>query len=468
MLGLSFVTVLHLAIALPLCGHALLRKEQETVAFAWIALILLSPFVGSALYGVFGINRVERKARKVRSGFGGARRKIGADEPSSLSGRADARLLRITESVNDLPFILGNHVTPLINGDAAFPAMLHAIENARVSIVLSTYIFESDSLGEKFVTALINASRRGVLVRVLVDDVGLLYSAHAVDRDLRAGGVQTARFIPRELRFLRMFNLRNHRKILVVDGHVGFIGGMNLRQGHIVTSVRRGRIQDIHFQCRGPVLDQMSSLFEEDWQFATDHEIELPRWAQDHPLPGDVEARLVPDGPDHRSETLQWLFLGAIATAQHSIQIMTPYFIPNATLISALAVAAMRGVSVEVLVPERTNIPFIGWAMAANFEQLMSHGVKIYLNPPPFDHSKVMIVDGNWSLVGSTNWDQRSLRLNFEANLECLDAALGAELQAYFLAKKAKARHVLLEAVRAAPLYVKLRNNFVRLFASYL
>jgi cardiolipin synthase A/B len=346
--------------------------------------------------------------------------------------------------------------------------MLQAIVGAKTSVALSTYIFDSDAVGQEFVTALTGAVQRGVIVRVLVDDVGLLYSSHAIDRELRAGGVQTARFIPRELRFLRMFNLRNHRKILVVDGHVGFIGGMNIRQGHVLATARRHQIQDIHFQVQGPVLDHFSGLFEEDWQFAADKDIALPRWLNDEPAPGLTEARLVPDGPDHRSETLQWLFLGALAAAQRTIRIMTPYFIPNGTLISALSVAAMRGVDVEIVIPERTNIPFIGWAMAANFETLMIHGVKIYLNPPPFDHSKLMVVDGAWSLVGSTNWDQRSLRLNFEANLESLDAALGSELEEYFKSKKAKSRQVSLDAVKAAPLYIKLRNNFIRLFGPYL
>jgi len=466
MLDLSLVTILHLLIALPLCGHVLLRKEHEPVAFAWIALILLSPFVGSALYGLFGINRVERKARKLRADT--AKRRLAAAGAPAEMGHGDPRILRIAGSVTDLPFLSGNRVVPLVNGDAAFPAMLQAIAAAKTSIALSTYIFDSDPTGQTFVAALSAAAARGVTVRVLVDEVGLLYSARAVDRDLRAGGVATARFIPRQLRFLRMFNLRNHRKIMVIDGTVGFIGGMNIRHGNVLAARPRWPIQDIHFQVEGPVLDQMSALFEEDWLFAAEEDIELPRWPETAPAPGAIQARLVPDGPDHRADTLQWLFLGAIGISQRRIRIMTPYFIPNGTLVSALCVAAMRGVDVEIVVPERVNIPFVGWAMAANFERLLTSGVKIYLNPPPFDHSKLMVVDGHWSLVGSTNWDQRSLRLNFEANLECLDAAFAAELEGYVEAKKTLSRQVMLSAVKAAPLYVRLRNNFMRLFGPYL
>ena len=466
--GLSVVTVIHLIIAVPLCGHVLLRKDQEPVAVGWIALILLSPFVGSALYGLFGINRLERKARKLRGQADIAAGKIATLSASVDRTKTDPRILRIAVSVTDLPFVAGNSVEPLVNGDQAYPAMLAAIANAKESIALSTYIFDSDATGQNFVTALSQAVQRGVAVYVLVDDVGLHYSPRAIDRDLVAGGVKVARFIPPTLRFLRFFNLRNHRKILVADGEVGFIGGMNIRHGNMIAAATRHPVQDIHFRVRGPVLDQLSALFEEDWHFATGTEIELPQWAQDTPAPAASAARLVPDGPDHRSETLQWLLLGALAVSQRRIRIMTPYFIPNGQLVSALAIAAMRGVDVEILIPEKTNIPFVGWAMAANFERLMTHGVKIYLNPPPFDHSKLMVVDGNWVLVGSTNWDQRSLRLNFEANLECHDASLADALEKYFDRKKACSKAVSLAAVQAAPLWIRLRNNFVRLFGPYL
>lgn len=467
MLGLSLVTFLHLAIALPLCGHVLLRKEQEPVAVGWIALILLSPFVGSALYGMFGINRIERRARRLRS-----RPLVGShprtQNPPSHIDESPMRLMTVPGALNTLPFLAGNSVEPLINGDATYPAMLQAIAEAKTSIAMSTYIFDNDALGRRFVVALTAAAQRGVKVRVLVDDVGMLYSPRATDEDLKAGGVETARFIPRELRFIRTLNLRNHRKTMVVDGVVGFIGGLNIRQGHVLAERPRHAIQDIHFRVRGPVLDQISDLFAEDWQFAADADIELPRWPADQGQTGSVMARLVADGPDHRAETLQWLILAALASAKTSVRVMSPYFIPNSALVSALCVTAMRGVAVEVIVPEKTNIPFVGWAMAANFERLMTHGIRVFLNPPPFDHSKLMVVDERWSLVGSTNWDQRSLRLNFEANLECADPDLAQTLTRYFADKRNKSHEVSLAAVRAAPLYVRLRNNFVRLFSPYL
>ncbi|MBL8629937.1 MAG: cardiolipin synthase [Rhodospirillaceae bacterium] len=468
MLGLSFITILHLIIAVPLCGHVLLRKDNESVVVGWIALILLSPFLGSALYGLFGINRIERSARKLRN-----RAQVGAR--SALSAflvpdiaKADLRLSGDATAINDLPFLPGNQVIPLMNGDMAYPAMLEAIAGAKHTIALSTYIFDYDATGQTFVAALVAAVARGVNVRVMIDDVGLHYSAHAIDEYLAKGGVATVRFIPHNLRFIRFFNLRNHRKIMVADGQVGFIGGINIRHGNMLSAKPKHPVQDIHFQVRGPVLDQMSALFEEDWEFAKKQEIDLPRWSETAAYPGLVEARLAPAGPDHRIETLQWLILGALAVSQKHVRIMTPYFIPNPNLATALCVCALRGVVVEVLLPARSNIPGFDWAMAANFEKLLAYGVRIYFSPPPFDHSKLMIVDGRWALVGSTNWDQRSLRLNFEANLECVDPALGGELERYFDGKKALARELQLQTVQATPLWMRLRNNFARLFSPYL
>jgi cardiolipin synthase len=473
MLGsdISLATVLHLAIALPLCGHVLLRKEQEPVAVGWIALILLSPFVGSALYWLFGINRVERRARRLR-GQPDRPTLWARREDSTAAAGADTtqegRRLRLAGSVSEFPFLAHNRIEPLLNGDAAYPAMLAAIDEARTSIALSVYIFDDDPTGRRFVEALSRAVARGVAVRVLVDDVGLRYSDKTIDQALQHNGVRLARFIPRSFKFLPILNLRNHRKIMVVDGAVGFIGGMNIRHSNVLAAGVADAVQDIHFRVQGPVLDQMSVLFEEDWQFAAEEEIALPRTVSPRAPVGSTSARLVPDGPDHRVDTLQWLIMGMLALSQKRVRIMTPYFIPNGSVMSALTVAAMRGVDIEVVVPEKTNLPFVGWAMAANFERLLTHGIKIFLNPPPFDHSKLMVVDGDWVLLGSANWDQRSLRLNFEANLECHDAELGARLEAYVESKKTLGREISLAAVKAAPLTVRLRNNFVRLFGPYL
>jgi cardiolipin synthase len=218
------------------------------------------------------------------------------------------------------------------------------------------------------------------------------------------------------------------------------------------------------------VLAQMAMIFEEDWRFATGTAIELPVQKKYTPeiIAQPVYARVIADGPDNSFQRTFWVMLGALAVSQKSVRVLTPYFLPNDILRHALEVCALRGVSVEIIVPQRTDIPVVDWAMAAQFEDLLEHGVKLYASPPPFDHSKLMLVDEVWALVGSSNWDQRSLRLNFEANLECYDADLAGELEALFASKRIAAQPISLEAVKAQSRPVRLRNNFAGLFAPYL
>ncbi|MDX2221850.1 MAG: phospholipase D-like domain-containing protein, partial [Rhodospirillaceae bacterium] len=426
--GISILAVLHLALAVPLAVHALLTKPQEAAAVGWIALVLLSPFAGSALYLLFGINRIERRARRLRR-HGGVFQPMpvpaaipGLDAPTSV----ERALFRATSAVQDLPLTPGNSVEPLVDGDQAFPAMLAAIDRATESVALSAYIFDHDTVGERFAEALGRAHARGVAVRVLIDDLGQLYSRKAIAPDLVRRGITVAKFIPRNPKFIALINLRNHRKMLIVDGREAFIGGMNIRHGHVISDNPRHPVRDIHFRVVGPVIDQMSEVFVEDWQFAAGAEIALPLWRPEFAVPasGPTLARLVPDGPDYHFEKLLWVIMGAIGASASSILIMTPYFLPPLSLANALMVAAQRGIAVDVVLPARSNVFFMDWAMQANFEVLLDRGVRIHHSPAPFDHSKVLVVDRTWCLIGSTNWDQRSLRLNFEANLECFDAVL--------------------------------------------
>jgi len=465
---ISWVLLLDLVVAVPVCAHILLTKDTPPVAIGWIALVLLSPFIGAFLYLIFGINRVQRLARKMRD-----RRPRITPSPGMVTALAEAPsvdrdMMRATGAVQDLPLTAGNRVELLIDGDEAFPAMLAAIARASNTIALSAYIFDRDKIGETFVDALAAAHGRGVAVRILIDDMGLRYSPSAIDTLLKRHGLETVRFIPTKLRLLPYINLRNHRKILIVDGREAFIGGINIRHGHALKTSPRHPVRDIHFRVTGPVIDQINDLFEEDWRFTGKPEIALPDWRNIVPPPGVALARLAPDGPDHHFEKLQWIILCAIGASRSRIRVMTPYFLPNEKLMSALAVAALRGVDVQVIVPARTNIAPIGWAMAANYEYLLEHGVRLFESGEPFDHSKLMVVDDRWSLIGSMNWDQRSFRLNFEANLECFDDDLAARLTGYFENRKAESRPVTVDAVRATPLALKLRNRFVRLFSSYL
>jgi cardiolipin synthase len=316
------------------------------------------------------------------------------------------------------------------------------------------------------VEALGEAARRGVEVRVLVDALGSRYTWPPITGKLRRAGVRAERFLPTLMpKRLPFMNLRNHRKILVVDGRVGFTGGMNIR-AHFLPGEDAAR--DLHFRLEGPVVGQLQETFAEDWAFTTRERLSGEAWFPALGPTGPVMARGIPDGPDEDFETIRWTLLGALASARDTVRILTPYFLPDQGLITALNVATLRGVKVDLLLPERGNLPFVQWASAAQLWQVMRPGCRVFLTAPPFDHAKLMVVDGVWSLIGSANWDPRSLRLNFEFDVECYDAQLAMRLNALIEERLSRSRLVTLEELNARPLPIRLRDGVARLLSPYL
>lgn len=488
--------VLAFALALGTSLHAVLHKRDVRAALGWVGLIWLVPLIGVTLYTLLGVNRIERKARILR-----ARQdpKVEASAPRSrgdLDVRAeplpalslDSTLLpalddeeaetalghlgaleRMCRRITARPLLSGNLIRALSGGDAAYDEMLSAIDAARTSIALVTYIFDYDAAGERFVAALGRAAARGVQVRVLVDAVGARYSRSRVDRHLRKAGVPVALFLPAFAPGLTpFFNLRNHRKALVVDGTLGFAGGMNIRAGNLSASSPRRAVRDMHFLLQGPVVHQLQEAFVQDWLFTTREVLEGAVWFPRSSAAGSTFARVIKDGPDEDFEKMRWAFLAGLACAARSIQIMTPYFLPDASLISALNVAALRGVDVRIVVPERSNIPLADWAMWGQLRQMTEYGCQFFFSHPPFEHTKLMIVDERWVVIGSANWDARSLRLNFELGVEIYDLALAAEMTRYIRERCELGVALAPERIRDRRLLLRVRDGLARLLLPYL
>jgi cardiolipin synthase A/B len=458
-------------------GHAVLYKRDSRAAAGWVGLIILVPVIGAVLYALLGVNRIRRRASDLRSDapsftgqyavLHGAERVLG--DLLDPAHRYLVSLGRYVDRVTRRPLTTGNAVRPLCNGDAAYPEMLAAIEGARKSIGLATYIFDHDAAGRQFVDALARAAGRGVAVRVLVDGVGARYSRPSIVGVLAKRGVRVAPFMPTLKPWSAPFwNLRNHRKLLVIDAVIGFTGGMNIRAGHVLAARPPRPVQDLHFRFDGPIVQHFGDAFAEDWAFATGEMLAGPPWQRDVPVAGQVVARGIPDGPDADFEAIHRVILGAIASARSSIRVTTPYFVPDASLITGLTVAATRGIAVEIVLPAKSNLPYVHWATQAMLWQVLKRGVRVFFAPPPFDHSKLMTVDDAWSFVGSANWDARSLRLNFEFNVECYDPVLTATLNRIFERKRDAARLVTPEEMDGRSLPVRLRDGIMRLASPYL
>jgi len=457
--------------------HVVLHKRDVRSAIGWAGLVLVFPVVGPLLYWVFGVNRIRRRARALRGGWTPSSARERVELPAGALVEAPppegfAPIADLVGRVVRLPLVAGNRVEPLVDGEEAYPPMLEAIASARETLSLSTYIFDRDAAGREFEEALVEAVRRGVEVRVLIDAVGARYSRPSIIGSLRRHGVITTRFMRTFAPWgLPHINLRTHRKILVADGRVGFVGGMNIRQGHRVRSGSKSPVRDLHFRVRGPIVPHLQAVFAGDWAFATGEQLVGEGWfppLDGGPAAGPTLARVIPDGPDEDLDKARWCLLGALAAARDSVKIATPYFLPDQDLVTALSGAALRGVAVDILLPSVNNLPYVQWASQGQLWQVLEHGCRVWTARPPFDHSKLMLVDGGWSFVGSANWDPRSLRLNFELNLELYDPALCSRLDALFEDKRRDAWEITAGAWRKRPLGARLRDGLARLALPYL
>ncbi len=440
--------------------HALLTKPDPRSALSWMAVCCFVPYVGPLLYWLLGINRVRRPQNSVPP------RPPGVPTFFDSTGEWSDLVpqVRTGDALTRRPLAPGNCIEPLHNGELAFPRMLEAIAAARESVWLATYIFQTDPIGLEFVASLSRALGRGVQVRVLVDGIGEWYDWPHVVPILRRAGVKAARFLPPRLIPPNLsLNCRNHRKILVVDGNLAFIGGMNLGGREVGGGTGR-RMTDIHFSLRGPVVAQLAAAFSEDWRFASREPLALPA---ETPAAGQSVCRVITGGPDQDVDKLLLILLSALAGASRRVQIMTPYFVPPLELVAALEAAALRGVEVSIVLPRRSNLRYIDWATLHWIPALVAHGVRVHLQEPPFSHAKLFIVDGRYAHIGSVNVDTRSLRLNFEIAVEVYDRDFCGMLS-NFVADRERAAPALSQGGEGVRLLPRIRNAMCWLVSPYL
>lgn len=466
-----------LLLSLATTGHAIIYKRDSRAAVGWVGLIWFAPILGPIFYLLLGINRVRRRASRIRRAENELLPNLDdsvcppAMLAEHLSGDAThlMEMAHLIERLTQLPLLQGNRINALQNGDEAYPAMLTAIRNAQASITLTSYIFDNDRIGLQFAEALADAVRRGVEVRVLIDAVGARYSLPPITHRLRSLGVRTARFMPSYLPWTTpYFNLRSHRKILVIDGQHGFTGGMNIRAGNMLADRDPHPIRDTHFEVHGPVIQELQTIFAEDWYFTTGEILQEEPWFTPIEPCGNVMARVIADGPDKNYDKMRSAFQGALSVAKQHVKVLTPYFLPDAALIGALNTCALRGVQVDIVLPKENNLKMVAWASMAQMWQVLEWGCQVWMTPLPFDHSKLLVVDDHLSIIGSSNWDPRSLRLNFEVGLECYDAQLSDELSQMIDDRIRVADPLTLNQVNSRRLPVKLRDGVARLFAPYL
>jgi len=468
-----------LALTVVAASHAAMTKDEVRAAIGWVGVIVLSPIVGPLIYAVGGINRIRRASivsqRRHKFGVGSLAPsfEVSDAEVAGDIGRRFAALKTLGDKATRRHLKTGNAIAVLRTGDEAYAAMIAAIEAARRAIILETYIFDRDPLGLRIADALIAATGRGVAVRVLIDAVGARYSVPSMVGYLQKGGVPVDVFNGNIIMGLRLpyANLRTHRKLLIVDGRIAFAGGMNIRQGFTTEFAGDTAAHDTHFRVEGAVVEDLFGVAAEDWRFASGEDLTgevwtvTPQAATQGPA---VLMRAVASGPDASLETNHKLLIGAFSIARESIRIMSPYFLPDRELISALVTAARRGVAIDIVVPDVNNLVLVDRAMRAQFDQVLRDGCRVWRATGSFDHSKLLAIDGAWAYVGSSNLDPRSLRLNFEIDLEVLDESFARGIEARIDTAIAGAHPVTLKELRARPFPLRLLDRMLWLCSPYL
>ena len=361
----------------------------------------------------------------------------------------------------------GKVVAILECGDQAYPQMLAAIDGAKSHVRLATYIFRADEIGLQFIDALSRAHLRGVKVRVLIDGFGGGFLLSPAYRALRRRGVPAARFLHSVLPWKMPFlDLRLHKKILAVDGETAFVGGLNIGAENVIAKRPKAPVRDTHFRVEGTIIRQIEQEFDDDWSFTTGEDPIGSDSAREAPAVGGSTMRTIAAGPDQEVDQLILVLLSAINLARHSIRIATPYFVPDEQLITALQLAALRGVDVHIVLPAHNNHRLVAWAALPHMRPLAETGCQLWLCAPPFDHSKLMTIDGQWSLIGSANWDIRSLRLNFELTVEFYHPGLAGRLTEIIDAMRFQP--ITLADIDKRPFIVKLRDAAARLSMPYI
>ena len=468
------------AVSLALIPFVLVRRKEPSSTIAWILTLFFLPALGAILFLLFGRDRVRWPAKKKRELDAIVRAQVS----SALDERADAdtstkislaspleqTLFRVGARLTHLKATSGNKVDVLVDGAATYDAIGAAIDGARHHVHAQYYLIRDDATGRWFRDKLVAAAKRGVAVRLLMDGFGCFSLGSSWQRPLRKAGVRVGIFLPMRSVLLQPVNLRNHRKIVVVDGETAFTGGFNIGdeyRGGQMAGV--GAWRDVHVRIEGPAAAELHRVFFQDWAFATSEPIDPKEYFPRAVSPrGNATIAIVPSGPDTRTEAIHRLFFGAIVGAERQVLVTTPYFVPTESLMVAMELAAMRGVDVKLLLPARSNHRVTWHAGRSFYGQLLEAGVQLIEYEAGIVHAKTLVADTQVSLVGSANMDMRSFRLNFEVHALVHDATTAATLCGAFGDYESRSSRVELAAWRDRSWTLRLREGAARLVSPML
>ncbi|PWW26230.1 cardiolipin synthetase 2 [Cytobacillus oceanisediminis] len=458
-----------------------LERRDAGATWAWLMVLFFIPLLGFFMYLFFGQNLTRRKMFQWED-----RKKIGIDEllASQIKG-IKAKDFRFQNSIilkckdliymhlvnNDAVLTQDNSVTIFSDGRKKFDSLIRDIKEAKDHIHLQYYIFKRDNLGKSLINLLTEKAKEGVKVRVLYDELGSRSLHKKVFKELMAAGGEIEAFFPSRLHFINLrINYRNHRKLAIIDGKIGYVGGFNVGDEYLGLNPRFGYWRDTHLRIEGSAVHSMQTRFILDWNQAS-HRHDIYYAPEFFPLAESTESvgmQIVTSGPDSEWEQIKNGYIKMVSSARKSIYIQTPYFIPDASLLDALRIAALSGVEVNIMIPNKPDHMFVYWATFSYIGEMLKAGANIYIYENGFIHAKTLIVDEEVSSVGTANIDVRSFRLNFEVNAFIYDSDVSKTLTESFKEDIQLSRKLTAEDYSKRPLKIKLKESVSRLLSPIL
>ena len=466
------VTLLYAAVILSTVVVVVSENRNPVKSLAWVTVLLVVPGLGLVLYIVFGRNIQSKRiiSRRNRRRL----RRMGADTRGRIrlstlgSSRPASQLAHLAYSLCGAELYEGCDARVFDNGTDKFEALLADIRAARSYINLEYYIIADDKIGTALARALQERARAGVKVRVIYDHVGSFKARNAFFKAMRAAGVEAYPFFKVVFPFLgTRINWRNHRKIVVIDGHTGYIGGMNVADRYI-TGGNYPTWRDLHLRIQGPAVASLQQLFAIDWNFMGNPLPEEPVEARPLQIPSPMGMQLIAGGPTSRWMNMTLIFQKAISNARKCVWLQTPYFLPSEGLLHALQMCALARLDVRLMLPRRSDSDMLRWASFSYISECLRAGVKVYLYEPGMLHSKAIIIDDDLATVGSCNFDFRSFEHNFEANMLVYSRSFNRRLKDIFLRDQADSLRVQPATWHSRPLLERGMESFMRLFAPIL
>jgi cardiolipin synthase len=465
------ITVLDIAIVILLVPRIISQRRESGATLAWIFFIILVPLLGLVAFWALGTTRLRLRRRRRRRAEALMSDKIGPLTAGHAARKAGAcpivpELRYLTLRLDSTGPTSGNKVDLYREGPGVFDAICAAVEAAGDSVHLVYYIWDDDELGARMRDALVAAARRGIEVRLLLDDVGCYATPDAFFAPLVAAGGKVERFLRVSLLTRRLqLNNRNHRKLVVVDGRIGFTGGMNVGDDYLAL---KRPWRDAHVRVEGPAVARLQEIFCQDWYHETQKDLALPRYFPEIEPAGDEWVQFVASGPDDDGwYAIATLLFAAVTLARKRIWLETPYFAPDPPMVMALQTAALRGVDVRLILSSKLDHPPVVYAARSYYNELLLAGVKIY-ELPVMLHTKMVTIDGQFSTVGSANFDRRSFKLNFEANAFFYGPAMADQLERGFVATQREAREIVAERFARRPAHQRFLEALMRILAPVL